>query len=142
MKRILVISLLLILITATSEAQDLVKMLNLDSIDMNLNDKPLVCLLTDLELVERKNELQKEIFFNVKKVEEVDDGYLFHFDDNENILSNLFYYILAEKKCCPFFQQDISIGSGNSRIVWKVSGRTGIKEMLRETFEEIKFPEH
>lgn len=108
----------------------------------NLTNGALACLLTDAELAERKKALQKEIFVKVKKVEEVDDGYLFHLDNIENLLPNLFHFILLEKECCPFFQQDVTIRSNNAGIIWKVSGKDGVKEMLNQMLEEIKFPEN
>ena len=110
---------------------------------MNLNEGGFTCSLTDPELVERKTVLQKEIFSKMKSIEEVDNGYLFYFnDDDVTLLPNLFQYILAEKACCPFFRQDISIGANASGITWMISGENGIKEMLRLTFDNVEFPDN
>ena len=134
------LSLLFMLAVATVNAQDLVKKTVIKTSAEDMNNKPMACLLTDAELAERKSTLQKEIFSKVKKAEEVSDGYQFYFDDKDSLLSDLFSYILAEKKCCPFFQQDIAIGSDSSGIIWKISGEEGIKEMLIETLGSVAFP--
>lgn len=134
--------LLFVLTSVTTAAQDSIPTKNEDTMNMNSTVSGFSCLLTSSELVERKHELQQEVFSEVKKVEEVNDGFLFHFNDDEKLLSNLFYYILAEKACCPFFQQDISIGSDHSGITWKVSGKTGVKEVLQEMLETIDIQEH
>jgi len=76
----------------------------------------------------------------VKKVKESDDGYLFSFDDDEQLLPKLFGYIVAEKKCCPFFQQDVSIRSNNAGITWKVCGQDGVKQVIRQMLEENILP--
>ncbi len=136
MKRLIPGLLLILLTTAVIQAQNI----NSNTMNINLDEGGFSCLLSNSELAERKNKLLQEVFSKVKKVEEVDDGFLFHFDDDENLLSSLFYYIMAEKACCPFFQQDISIGADHSGITWKISGKNGVKEMLKEMFETIEFP--
>ncbi|MEM6525528.1 MAG: hypothetical protein AAF693_17135 [Bacteroidota bacterium] len=118
------------------------KNLNENAIDMKFKESGLACLLTDLEFTERKNELQKKIFSRVKKMEQMEDGYLFYFEDEEDLLADLFHYILAEKECCPFFRQDISVGTDNSGITWKISGSEEVKELLRQMLEGIEFSKH
>lgn len=136
----LIPGLLLVLISTLTVAQDSNPTKKADTMNINSTENSFSCLLSSTDLVKRKNVLQQEVFSKVKKIEEANDGYMFHFEDDDNLLSSLFYYILAEKACCPFFQQDIAIGSDLSGIVWKVSGENGVKEMLRETFETLEFP--
>ncbi len=141
MMKNLTLSLMLMLSTVTVEAQDIIGKSNHDTMSKNLNDVELTCLLTDSELVQRKNELQMKVFSRVNKMDEVDDGYLFHFEDVDSLLPDLFHYVLSENECCPFFRHDVTIGSNNSGITWKVSGKEGVKEMLGLMLEEIEFPE-
>ncbi len=135
MTKHLIPSVLRVLVSVVSEAQDMTEILKPDKMSLNF-ENALTCTLTSPELAKRKNELQKAIFAKVKHVSEVDDGYVFQFDDDESLLPELFHYVLAEKQCCPFFQQDISIGSHASGITWKVSGAEGVKLILEQIMEE------
>ncbi len=98
----------------------------------------LVCTLTSAEFLERKNALQKEIFSQVRRAEELDDGYRFYFTDaDDQLLPSLFQYILAEKECCPFFRHVATIEPHNGGIIWEVSGSGGAKEILTPMIEEL-----
>ena len=100
----------------------------------------IACQLTDAAMAERKHGLQEKVFAQVRKVEELQDGFRFHFDDDEQLLTNLFHYIQAEKACCPFFQQEVVICSHQEGIFWKVCGEEGTKELLGEMLSTIDFP--
>ena len=91
----------------------------------------LVCKLVGPEFQKRKTELQAEIFSKVESVNEVPDGFIFHFKDEGDFLQKLADLMLAEQKCCPFFQFDLSVKSYNQGIDWKISGTPEVKEMLR-----------
>lgn len=95
-------------------------------------ENPIVCSLSGAELVARKTELQKKVFSRMKSVKESKHGYLFSFEFEEELAQNLFHYILAEQKCCPFFQQEVSIQANNAGILWEVKGTIEVKEMLKE----------
>lgn len=97
----------------------------------------LVCQLTGPELQKRKSALQKEVFAHVKEIEEVDDGYVFHFADDDDFLLKLADYIMAEKKCCPFFKFDLSIQAYKAGIAWKVSGNSEVKAMVKMFVDDI-----
>jgi hypothetical protein len=39
-----------------------------------------------------------------------------------------------EHACCPFFDIDIRIESGNNKLCWRLTGREGIKPFIRAEF--------
>ncbi|MCG8321734.1 MAG: hypothetical protein MI921_19695 [Cytophagales bacterium] len=43
--------------------------------------------------------------------------------------------MLAEKKCCPFLQFDLSIQANNTGV-WKISGSPRAKEMIKSMVEK------
>ena len=92
----------------------------------------LVCKLNGPELIERKQALQKEVFAQMISYEELEKGFLFRFDFEENFLIKLTDYMLAEKKCCPFFQYELRIKAHAEGIELAVSGEGEAKEMVRE----------
>ena len=122
-------------------SQTLVETLNPEPMNLHIEQAAFACHLTDSEFVERKLSLQKEVFSNVIKVEEVENGYLFHFDDAPTFLPKLFQYIQAEKECCPFFQQDVSFKPNGAGITWKLSGAMGIKDIIQQMMDGIQFPD-
>ena len=99
--------------------------------DSNFSQSTLVCRLTGPELAERKAALQKEVFSKVQRVEEVSDGYLFHFPDDNDLLFKIMDYMLAEKQCCPFFNYDLGIKANGAGATLKVSGTPEAKETLK-----------
>lgn len=135
MKKIWIITAIIGLSIITGYAQDLTfnqTPVNMDSV---FNTSLLVCKLSGPAFQERKAALQKEIFSKVKKREELTNGFAFHFDDNEDFLMKLMDYTLAEKKCCPFFQIDISIKPDNEGIHLALTGPDGVKAMMQDLID-------
>lgn len=95
------------------------------------SQEPLVCLLTGEEQAERKQILQKEIFSQVRKVEEVEHGYVFYFEYEENFLMKMTDYVIAENNCCPFLTFETTLHSKEDVIlkVWGSSRQA--KEMIK-----------
>lgn len=89
------------------------------------------CKLQGPELMKRKAALEKEVFSKVKSIEEKSDGYLFLFEDKGDFLLTLVDYMLAEQKCCPFFQFDLMIKANHAGVGLKVSGPPQVKEMIK-----------
>lgn len=129
MKKVLML-MSLALIGQFAYSQNNRTMENQESVDTTLSSGALVCLLTGADLIERKSALQKEVFSYIRSADEMDSGYVFHFEDNDELLLKLMDYILAEKKCCPFFRQEVIIKPNEGGISWTVSGPDGAKQML------------
>ncbi len=90
---------------------------------------PLVCTLKGAKLIERKETLQKVIFSKIKKLEEVDSGFILFFNYDETFLMKMTDYVIAENNCCPFFTFEIKI-HGKSDAVLTISGSPEAKKML------------
>ena len=128
---------IIVLLTTVSGTQSQNSMENPNQNTMNLSDShsDFVCLLSNAEFAQRRNDMLKGIFAHVAEIVEVSDGYVFHFQDDQ-LLSSLFNYIIAEKKCCPFFQQEVIIKPHNEGVSWKISGKEGVKEVIKMLLEE------
>ncbi len=132
MKNLWILVSLLSFVFITTYAQDLNFNQTTVIMDSTINSPFLVCKLTGPELQKRKTALQKEIFSNVRKLEELDDGFLFYFEDKDDFLEKLMDYTLAEKKCCPFFRIGLTIKPDSEGIELKLTGPDGAKEMMKE----------
>ena len=95
------------------------------------SNNPIVCNLTPPEFQERTAELEKKIFAQVVEHQELEDGYIFHFKDEDNFLDLLVHYVLAEQKCCPFFQFDLVIKAYGQGLSLTLSGPPEAKEMIK-----------
>ncbi|MEM9329595.1 MAG: hypothetical protein AAGA85_28305, partial [Bacteroidota bacterium] len=75
------------------------------------------------------------------QVEEMAHGYAFHFEDDQLLLRSLLAYVVAERSCCPFFEQQVTIKPNGTGIIWQISGQGEIKGFLRQTLEQVEFPD-
>jgi hypothetical protein len=125
---------------AKKESQKEVKMAKSknDNGSIDNQSEQLVCKLIGAEKAEKKELLKKEIFSQVTKVEEINNGYILNFEDKDNILLKLTDYLMIEKECCPFFVFDLNIQPNSKGISLKISGQEGAKDMLKPLVDEIK----
>ena len=121
-------------------AQDYSKDLKGNSSEKNImtDNSSLVCLLTGQELVERKEVLQKEIFSQVKKVEEIETGYIFYFKYEEEFLMKMTDYVIAENNCCPFLTFEIKLHSKDDVELKIIGPSNEAKEMMKMAFIDKK----
>ena len=98
---------------------------------MDFDNDNLICTLTGAELAERKGKLQNEIFSKVKTTEEIELGYTFTFEYDEQFIMKMTEYVLAENDCCPFLQFDISLKGKNDGVL-KITGTSQhAKDMIK-----------
>lgn len=95
----------------------------------------LSCSLDTQALAERKEKIQKLFISKAEKIEETDTGYQFLFKDTDKLNEKLFDFIIKEKKCCPFFQYDLTILPYNEGITLTISGDAQVKDFLKEIVE-------
>jgi len=102
------------------------------------SESPLVCLLTGAEQAERKELLQKEIFSRTKKIQEIENGFIFHFNYDENFIMKMTDYVIAENNCCPFLTFETKLHAKDD-ITLKVFGSSiQAKEMIKMTLVDRK----
>ncbi len=90
------------------------------------------CSLTAAEEMERKEELKEEIFSKTIRTEEIQNGFVFFFEQDLELLKIAMEYVLKEKACCPFFKFDISILPFDQGFAIQLSGSEEAKEFIRE----------
>ena len=102
------------------------------------SEEQLVCLLTGEEQAEQKERLQKEIFSQVKKVEELETGYIFYFKYEEAFLMKMTDYVIAENSCCPFFTFETRLHSKDD-VSLKITGSSvKVKEMIKMVLVDME----
>ena len=99
---------------------------------MQLFEGAIQCNLIEEDLVERKKVLKEAIFSKVQKKEESSEGFIYYFEDDSELLSNVLEHVEIEKACCPFFKFDISILPFNNGFALQISGSEAALEMIKE----------
>jgi len=90
----------------------------------------LSCTLLPGELNERLAEIKAEIFTSDVHKEELNDGYIFYFDDKGDLADKVLDFLKVEKKCCPFFKFDLSILPYQGGMALKISGGPQVKSFI------------
>lgn len=103
---------------------------------LSVFDGALSCSLTSAELQDRIAMLKDEIFPNMTKKEELEEGYIYYFEDEGDLAVKILEFIGKEKQCCPFFKFDFSVLPFKKGLALKISGSEGVKDFL--SVEELK----
>jgi hypothetical protein len=93
--------------------------------------KVIACKLTSPEMQRRKAEVLAILKQKVITREELNDGYKYKFDGNDEIIDELILFIKSERACCDFFSFDLSIGDNKSNIWLSITGPEGAKDFIR-----------
>ena len=97
---------------------------------LSVFDGALTCSLTTEEELARRLELKQVLFSNLKKKEELDNGYVYYFDQKEGFYEKATELIGKELKCCPFLKFDLSILPFGKGMAIQISGREGVRTFL------------
>lgn len=91
------------------------------------------CILNNSELHERKKILQN-IKPLIKEKTEIENGYNFKFQGDDEILQQIFEIIKMERTCCPFLNFSLIIEQEKKSILLKITGPSGTKDFLLYEF--------
>ena len=69
-----------------------------------------------------------------KAIVETDRGYEFQFGPQDATLAELADWVVAESKCCPFFDFHIDLENEGKLICLRLTGEEGIKQFIRAEF--------
>lgn len=93
-------------------------------------DGALTCSLTSDELLERKKELKEKIFPQMLRKEGLDNGYIYYFEDDQQLAEDIMEFIGKEKQCCPFFKFDFSVLPFKEGLALQISGSPAVKDFI------------
>ena len=69
-----------------------------------------------------------------KAVVETEKGYEFQFGPQDATLAELADWVVAESKCCPFFDFHIDLENEGKLICLRLTGEEGVKQFMRAEF--------
>ncbi len=69
-----------------------------------------------------------------KETVEIEKGYEFQFSPQDVTLAELADWVVAESKCCPFFDFHMDLENEGKLICLRLTGEEGIKQFIRAEF--------
>ena len=79
-------------------------------------------------------QLSEKLMAVRKEIVETEKGYEFQFSPQNVTLAELADWVLAESKCCSFFDFHIDLENEGKLICLRVTGEEGIKQFMRTEF--------
>jgi hypothetical protein len=79
----------------------------------------------------RQHELAQAIAGSKLETKELTDGYAFRLQPEKVSITDLAEWVGAERKCCPFFDFEISLGREGGALWLKLTGAEGVKDFMR-----------
>ena len=90
--------------------------------------------LTPEERTHQK-ELTDKLITSRKKIVETEKGYEFQYSPSTVPLAELADWVVAEGKCCPFFDFHIDLEREGKLLCLRLTGEEGIKPFIRSEFQ-------
>ena len=69
-----------------------------------------------------------------KAIVETEKGYEFQFSPQDVAIAELADWVVAESKCCPFFDFHIDLENEGKLLCLRLTGAAGIKQFIRAEF--------
>ncbi len=79
-------------------------------------------------------QLTEKLLAPRKKIVETEKGYEFQFSPQNVTLAELADWVVAESKCCPFFDFHIDLENEGNLLCLRLTGEEGIKAFIRTEF--------
>ena len=80
------------------------------------------------------NELSAKLKVARISTQELTDGYAFKLDPKQVSLAAVAEWVVAERKCCPFFTFEIGVEGETGALTLSLKGREGVKPFIRMEF--------
>ena len=99
-----------------------------------MSDLPVACTLTPAQFQERQREVLAKVAAAVVEVTELDNGFIYRFPSNAELIPELADLIQLEHECCSFLTFRLTVKEGAGPILLEITGPLGTKELLAEIF--------
>jgi hypothetical protein len=95
------------------------------------------CNIKALSPVERTHhkQLTEKLISSRTEIVETEKGYEFQFSPSAISIAELADWIVAERKCCPFFDFHIDLEREGTLVCLRLTGDQGIKHFIRSEFQ-------
>lgn len=100
---------------------------------------PIACVPSALTSAEHKRSqaLREALAMRVTRVDDLSNGYRYHYKDGALALVDLAEWVPMERKCCPFLNFEVSWAAGDDEPELTLSGPQGVKGFLKMEMPEL-----
>ena len=97
------------------------------------------CNTKALQPAERAHhaQLTEKLMSVRKEVVETEKGYEFQYSPSDISFLELAYWVVAEGKCCPFFDFHIDMEEQGTLLCLRLTGADGVKAFIRSEFRLV-----
>lgn len=99
-----------------------------------MSDLPVACSLLPAELQERRLSVLAKVRAVVCGVTELDNGFIYRFPSDRELIPEIANLIQLEHQCCPFLTFRLTVEPGNGAVLLELTGPAGTKEFLQGVF--------
>jgi hypothetical protein len=105
---------------------------------LGMAESPFVCNLKALTTAERTEHkaLTARVLAAVTDTHELSNGYTFGLHEDVS-LADLTKWVDFERRCCPFFDFQLTWARENGPVTLQLTGRDGVKEFIRAEFSTL-----
>jgi len=82
----------------------------------------------------RHNQLTEKLMAIRKATVQTEKGYELQFSPADVTVTEIAEWVVAESKCCPFFDFHIDLENAGRLICLRLTGREGVKQFIRAEF--------
>lgn len=68
----------------------------------------------------------------IEDIKELENGYLFQFPNDDDLLPKLLEVIDLENRCCSFLEFNLKVAANKGPIRLQLTGQKGVKEFIKE----------
>jgi len=107
---------------------------------MSENELPIACDPTPITPDQRERWLEiivPQVYKAVQEIQELPNGYAWRLPSDPEMLMLVAEELNIERLCCPFVRYTLEIEPNRGPFWLRMTGREGVKEFLRMTFEEF-----
>jgi len=83
----------------------------------------------------RHKQLSEKLMAVTKEIVETEKGYEFQYSPGDVSVAELAEWVVAESKCCPFFDFHIDLEREGKLVCLRLTGEEGIKAFIRTEFK-------
>ena len=101
---------------------------------MSTKESPFACDITAIAPAQRESHFAtiQNLFTAVERIQELPNGYAFHFPNETRLWMTAAEFVSLERLCCPFFDFRLEAEREHGGISLTLTGRDGVKPFIME----------
>jgi hypothetical protein len=95
-----------------------------------MDNQEIICCTLNVHEFQKRQELLQSFRKLILHRTEMENGFIFTFNGDGEVLREIFIFLEMERQCCPFFSFGLVVGNERQEVQLKISGPEGVKHFL------------